>query len=193
MKIIESDRLILRNWRDEDRPIMHRLNSDEVVMEYFPFRRNRIESNLMMETVRNKITAKGYGWTAIELKQTNEVIGFAGISDFTADVSFAPAIEIGWRFLPEFWGNGYATEAARAWLYHAFTNLGIEKIVSFAVADNIGSTAVMARLGMQHYPNMDFDHPSVSDDYPSLKRHVLYSISAQEFQELNKLGNTKNQ
>ena len=182
MIIIETDRLILRNWCDEDRPTMHRLNSDEAVMEYFPFRRNRIESDLMMETVRNKITAKGYGWSAVELKQTNEVVGFAGISDFTSDVPFAPAVEIGWRFLPEHWGNGYATEAAWAWLDHAFTNLGIEKIVSFAVGDNTGSTAVMKRLGMRHYPDMDFDHPSVSDDYPSLKHHVLYSISAQEFQ-----------
>ena len=183
MIIIETERLILRNWRDEDRPTMHRLNSDEAVMKYFPFRRNRIESNLMMETVRNKISAKGYSWSAVELKQSNEVVGFAGISDFTAELPFTPAVEIGWRFLPEHWGNGYATEAARAWLDHAFTNLGIDNIVSFAVAENTGSTAVMKRLGMRHYPDLDFDHPSVSNDYPSLKRHVLYSINAQEFQD----------
>ena len=194
MTIFETGRLILRNWRDEDRPTMHRLNSDAAVMKYFPFRRNRIESDLMMEAVRNKITTNGYGWAAVELKQTNEVVGFAGISDFTSDVPFAPAVEIGWRILPEHWGNGYATEAARAWLNHAFTKLCIKKIVSFAVADNTGSTAVMERLGMRHYPDMDFDHPNVSNDYPSLRRHVLYSISAQEFQDMKtKPDHSKNQ
>ena len=179
MIIIETERLILRNWRDEDRPTMHRLNSDETVMEYFPFRRNRIESNLMMETVRNKIAAKGYGWTVVELKQTNEVIGFAGISDFTADLPFTPAIEIGWRFLPEFWGNGYATEAARAWLEHGFTKLGIDKIVSFAVGENTGSTAVMKRLGMRHYPDYGFRPPKCTRGIRSSKaaRVLLYQRS----------------
>ena len=181
MTIIETDRLILRNWRYEDRPAMHRLNSDEAVMKYFSFRRNRIESNLLMETVRNKITSKGYGWAAVELKQTGEVIGIAGLSDFTADLPFAPAVEIGWRFLPEFWGKGYATEAARAWLNQGFSIHCIDKIVSFAVGENTGSTAVMERLRMQHFPEMDFIHPNVSEEFPHLRRHVFYSISAQEF------------
>jgi RimJ/RimL family protein N-acetyltransferase len=186
MTIIETDRLILCNWRDEDRAVMHRLNSDETVMKYFPFRRNRIESDMMMETVRNRIAAKGYGWTAVELKHTKEVIGFTGISDFTEDVPFAPAVEIGWRFLPEFWGNGYATEAARAWLDHGFTNYSMDEIVSFAVAENKGSTAIMKRLGMRSYPDKDFDFPNISDDFAHLRPHVFYSISAQEFRDQNK-------
>ena len=187
MTIIETDRLILRNWRDEDHAAMHRLNSDEVVMKYFPFRRSRIESNLTMETIRNRISSQGFGFAAVELKQSGKVIGLAGLSNFADDVPFAPAIEIGWRLLPEHWGNGYATEAARAWIAHGFNKFGIDSIVSFAVADNIGSIAVMKRLGMRHYPDMDFDHPSVSDEYPSLKRHVFFSICAEEFQEMNRV------
>ena len=186
MTPLECERLILRNWRNDDRPTMHRLNSDEAVMKFFPFRRSRIESNLMMETVRNKISINGYGFAAVEIKQTGEVVGMAGISDFSANLPFTPAVEIGWRFLPEAWGNGYATEAAREWLNFAFTKLELEKVVSFAVVENTGSIAVMKRLGMRQYPELDFNHPSVSDEYPDLVRHVLYSISRSEFETQNK-------
>jgi len=102
------------------------------------------------------------------LRESGQVIGFTGISDFYADVAFAPATEIGWRFLPECWGNGYATEAALAWLEFGFKTLELHQIIAFATPQNTGSTAVMERIGMQHYPEVDFDHPSVSDDFPHL-------------------------
>ncbi len=185
MKPLETDRLILRNWETKDAPAMYRLNSDEVVMKFFPFRRNRVESDLLLETVKNKIADKGYSFAAVELKQTGEIIGFAGISDITDNMPFAPALEIGWRFLPEYWGKGYATESALKWLEFAFNTLEKEEVVSFAVAENTASTAVMQRLGMRYFPELDFDHPSVSDDYPELKRHVLYAISKDQFNAQN--------
>ena len=182
---LETDRLILRNWQTKDAAAMHRLNSDEAVMKFFPFRRNRIESDLLLETVKNKIDEKGYSFAAVELKQTGRVVGMAGISDIASNMPFAPALEIGWRFLPEYWGKGYATESALKWLEFSFTALEKEEVVSFAVADNIASTAVMERLGMHHFPELDFDHPSVSDEYPQLKRHVLYAISKDQFNAQN--------
>jgi len=181
MTPIETERLILRNWRDDDRPSMHRLNSDEQVMKYFPTRGNRIESNLLMETIKNRILANGYGWAVVELKTGGNVIGFTGLNNFIVDVPFAPAVEIGWRFLPEYWGNGYATEAAQAWLNFGFSQLNLSKIVSFAVPQNTGSLAVMERLGMRPCPEFDFDHPGVGDAHSHLKRHVFYSISRDEF------------
>ncbi len=181
MRPIETERLVLRNWQDGDRSAMHRLNSDEQVMKYFPFRRNRIESSLFMEAMRKRNLANKYGWAAMELKASGRVIGFAGLNHFTDDVACAPAMEIGWRLLPEHWGNGYATEAARGWLNFGFTELGLDHIVSFAVPENTGSTAVMERLGMRPYPEFDFDHPAVGDEYAHLKRHVFYSISSDEF------------
>lgn len=78
-----------------------------------------------------------------------ECIGFIGLLD-TDHLPFLPAgtVEIGWRLAPEFWGHGYVTEAAEAWLAYGFETLGLEEIVSFAVKDNSRSTAVMERLGM---------------------------------------------
>ena len=141
-------------------------------MKYFPFRRNRIESSLFMETVRNRISANGCGWAAVEERETGIVVGFAGIDNFIDDAPFAPAVEIGWRFLPEHWGNGYATEAAKAWLEFGFNQLDLPEIVAFAVPENTGSLAVMKRIGMHHRPEFDFNHPAVGDDHPHLRHHI---------------------
>ena len=91
------------------------------------------------------------------------------------------AVEIGWRLAPEFWGKGYASEAAHAWLDHAFEVLGLAEVVSFAVTTNRRSTAVMERIGMTADPDHDFDHPAVPDSHAHLRRHSLYRITRKEW------------
>ncbi len=181
MTLLKTDRLVLRNWSDDDQAVLHRLYSDEAIMKYFPFRKSRAESDAILTKFRNGITDRGYGWSVVALRKGCKAIGFTGLSNFQEDLAFCPVTEIGWRFLPEVWGNGYATEAASAWLEYGFNKIGLEKIVSFAVPENTGSTAVMTRIGMTHYPELDFDHPGVSDDYPHLKRHAYYDITSLEF------------
>ncbi|TIS85354.1 MAG: GNAT family N-acetyltransferase, partial [Mesorhizobium sp.] len=83
---------------------------------------------------------------------------------------------------PEYWGKGYVTEAAEAWLAYGFQTLGVNEIVSFAVTGNHRSTAVMKRLGMSADPANDFDHPDIPDSHPALKRHVLYRLPRQDWQ-----------
>jgi len=97
---------------------------------------------------------------------------------------FNPAIEIGWSFLPEFWGNGYATEAGERWLQFAFEHLLLSQIISFAVRLNLPSHAVMKRLGLQRDTKKDFDHPNVPDTHPELVRHIVYSIRQSEWHKL---------
>jgi RimJ/RimL family protein N-acetyltransferase len=183
MKPMRTDRLILRNWEERDRALFHRINSDERVMEFFPFRRDRAAADAKMDEVRNWIDEDGYGFAAAEIAATGECIGFVGLSG-TEDVDVLPAgtIEIGWRLAPEFWGNGYVTEAAEAWLAYGFETLELGEIVSFAVAENHRSVAVMKRLGMRVDPASDFDHPAVPDSLPHLKRHVLYRLSRGDWQ-----------
>ncbi|WP_025030329.1 GNAT family N-acetyltransferase [Nitratireductor aquibiodomus] len=178
MKPLETERLILRDWRDEDRPFFHRVNSDETVMEFFPFRRNREEADAMMDFIREGIAQNGFGFAAAALKETGEPIGFVGLHR-PSGLSNLPkgTIEIGWRLAPEFWGKGYVTEAARAWLAYGFETLGLDEIVSFAVVDNDRSIAVMRRIGMRHDPAGDFNHPGVPDSHPHLKPHALYRLS----------------
>ncbi len=182
MKPIRTERLVLRNWEERDRDLFHRINSDDRVMEFFPFRRDRAQADTVMEEMRADITADGYGWTAAEIAATGECIGFVGLHDTEMEPLLpAGTMEIGWRLAPEFWGFGYVTEAARAWLDFAFEQLGRDEIVSFAVGNNFRSTAVMERLGMQRDPSGDFDHPNVPDTHPLLKRHALYRLTRQEW------------
>jgi len=186
---IETDRLRIRNWEDRDRNLFYQINSDDRVMAFFPFRRDRAQSDEMMDRLRDDIDRRGYGFTALELKHTGEPIGFAGIN--TTDI--VPAIpgecvEIGWRLAPDFWGKGYATEAAKRLLAFGFEDLGLREIVSFAVWNNHPSTAVMRRIGMVADPAGDFDHPYVPDTHPQLKRHVFYRITANNWRQTKKAG-----
>ena len=180
MTPIGTERLILRNWAERDRDLFHRINSDDRVMEFFDFRRDRAAADAVMDRMREEISRDGYGWTAAELAATGECIGFIGLHPVEIP-GLAPAgtFEIGWRLAPEFWGKGFATEGAEALLGFGFGRLGLEEIISFAVWSNLRSTAVMERLGMRRDPTADFDHPRVLD--PRLKRHVLYRLKREDW------------
>ncbi|WP_322414805.1 GNAT family N-acetyltransferase [Mesorhizobium huakuii] len=187
MTPMRTERLILRNWEERDRELFHRINSDERVMEFFPFRRDRAAADAKMDEVRAWIDKDGYGFAAAEIAATGECIGFVGLSG-TEDIDVLPAgtIEIGWRLAPEFWGKGYVTEASEAWLAYGFETLAVDEIVSFAVARNHRSTAVMKRLGMTADPTADFDHPGIPDSHSALRRHVLYRLSREDWQARKK-------
>ena len=182
MTPIRTERLILRNWEERDRDLFHRINSDDRVMEFFPFRRDRAKSDAMLDELRADIDTVGFGFAAVEIAETGVCVGFAGLSPVEDFPVFRPGdVEIGWRLAHEHWGKGYATEAASAWLHHAFTKLDLKEVISYAVHDNVRSTAVMERLGMQRVAGGDFDHPIVPDSRPDLRRFVLYSIGGDEW------------
>ncbi len=183
MIIAETERLIIRNWRDRDRDLAFEINSDDKVMEFFPFRRSRAEADAFFERVRSMIVETGLGFYALEINTSGEPIGFCGLARVDHLEPFVPAgtVEIGWRLATPFWGKGFVSEAARALLAHGFQTLNLDRIVSFAVHNNIRSTSVMERIGMHRVEGGDFDHPGVPDTYPHLKRHVLYSLTADEW------------
>lgn len=187
MTPIRTPRLILRNWEDRDRKLFHLINSDERVMEFFPFRRSRAEADARLDDFRAEIERDGYGWTAAEIAETGACIGFVGLHRAEHLLSSeAGGIEIGWRLAPDFWGKGYAAEAASAWLAFGFERLGQEEIISFAVRGNVRSTAVMERLGMRRDPARDFDHPGVPDSHPHLKPHVFYALARADWEKREK-------
>ena len=102
--------------------------------------------------------------------------GFVGLSVPGFVAPFTPCVEIGWRLAQGLWGRGYATEAGRAVLAHAWDALALPGVVSFATVGNERSRAVMARLGMRYDPADDFDHPRLPPGHP-LRPHVLYRIA----------------
>lgn len=191
MIILETSRLIIRNWQEDDRPFFHEINSDPVVMEFFPALRSREESDALMERLQKMISDDGFGFYALQDKANGETIGFTGLAKTNLE-PFIPkdTLEIGWRLARRFWGQGYVTEAAQACLAHAFDTCHQDEVVAFAVHNNHRSIAVMHRLGMMHQPERDFDHPQVPESQPHLKRHVLFSVTRQQW--LNQFGKIYN-
>lgn len=174
MKIyIETQRLILRTWQEEDIPHLARLNSDEKVMEYFLKPLSYQETVDLYSKIQSELTTYGYGVYAVKEKETGAFVGFVGLHNVTFEVDFAPAVEILWRILPEFWGKGYASEAAKACLNYAQNELNLKEIVAFTSLPNTRSEHVMQRIGMKHVK--EFNHPLVEPNHPLL-RHVLYKI-----------------
>jgi len=181
---IVTQRLVVRNWQESDRPLFRLINSDPLVMRFFPIRRTADEADRLMDVLAANIDRVGFGFAALELRGSGACIGFCGLHRTDAVPSLPNgAVEIGWRLAPDHQGHGYVTEAAEAWLAHGFETLGLPEIVSFAVWNNERSTAVMRRIGMHHDPGADFDHAAVPDTHPHLRRHVLYRIGAKEWRE----------
>ncbi|MBO6716792.1 MAG: GNAT family N-acetyltransferase [Rhizobiaceae bacterium] len=182
MTPIVSGRLILRNWEDRDRELFHLINSDERVMEFYPFRLSRAEADNLLDKWRRELDDTGLGLFAIELAESGACMGYCGVKHPNVMPHLPKeTIEIGWRLAPSFWGRGYVTEAAAQMLRYGFETIGLPEIVSFAVGANRRSTAVMQRLGMRRDEESDFDHPRVPETHPHLKRHVVYRLAAEDW------------
>lgn len=175
--ILPGARVVLRPWRDQDRAAFAAMNADERVMEFFPRRLSRAESDALADSIQAHFATHGFGLWAVEVPGIAPFIGFAGLAVPRFTAAFTPCVEIGWRLAVDHWGKGYATEAARLALAYGFETAGLDEIVSFTTAANARSRAVMERLGMHRDPADDFDHPSLPDGHP-LRRHVLYRIGS---------------
>lgn len=156
-----TERLVLRRWREADLAPFAALNADPVVMQYFPGILPRDRSDAMVERMDAHLAVRGWGLWAVEVPRVTPFAGFVGLA--TADhVLRWPAIEVGWRLDRTHWGQGYATEGVHEALRVGFQTLGLDEIVSFTVAGNVRSRAVMERLGMTCHPSDDFDNPNVN-------------------------------
>jgi RimJ/RimL family protein N-acetyltransferase len=174
--MLETDRLILRDWRAEDLAPFAVMNADPAVMEFFPSCLDRTESDALARRISEALAKRGWGLFAVELKsQPGGFIGFTGASVPGFEAPFTPCVEIGWRLSPDVWGQGIAAEAARAVLPVAFSKLALSEVVSFTSARNIRSRRVMEKIGMTHKQDDDFDHPHLPEGHP-LRRHVLYRL-----------------
>jgi RimJ/RimL family protein N-acetyltransferase len=174
---LKTARLLLRRWRETDHVPFAALNADPVVMEYFPARLSRAESDDLIARIEAGFATHGYGLWALEVRATGEFVGFTGLAVPSFNAHFTPAAEVGWRLARSAWGKGYATEAGLASVAFGFRDVGLDEIVSFTSATNVRSRAVMKRIGMTHDPADDFDHPETEKTDP-LRPHVLYRISA---------------
>jgi RimJ/RimL family protein N-acetyltransferase len=172
---LETERLILRQWRPGDREPFARMNADPAVMEFFPACLSRAESDQGVDRIERHFRERGFGLFAAELRREGTLIGFIGLNVPRFVAHFTPCVEIGWRLAADYWGQGLATEGARAALWNGFESLALDQIVAFTVPGNVRSRRVMEKLGMRHDPADDFDHPGLAEGHP-MRKHVLYRL-----------------
>jgi RimJ/RimL family protein N-acetyltransferase len=173
---LTTKRLRLRPWCDDDLPAFAALNSDPRVMQYMSMALDRSQSDAFAKRIRENWDRNGFGLWAVEVIGVADFIGFTGLSIPRFEAHFTPCVEIAWRLGYDYWGHGYATEAAFAARDHGFCQLGLTEIVSFTVPANLRSRKVMERLGMTHSSADDFEHPLLPEGHP-LRRHVLYRLA----------------
>ena len=142
-------------------------------MEFLPAILSRQQSDELADRVEAHFHRHGFTFFAVERRDTGEYIGFAGAAAVPFEAHFTPCVEIGWRLAFEHWGNGFATEAARAILRYCHETLNLSEVVAFTVPANVRSRRVMEKSGMTYDPSEDFDHPNLPEGNP-LRRHVLY-------------------
>ena len=180
-RVIRTERLLMRRWRDEDREPFAALNADPAVMEHMQGtltaravrRVHRPHRGLVGRAWLGPVGDRGARRRAVH-RLHGPVAG--GLRDRRADGRGRLAHG------PRALGNGYVTEAAREALRFGFEEVGLDEIVSFTVPQNERSWRVMERIGLRRDPSGDFDHPNVdAEAYPHLVRHVFYRLGRNDW------------
>ncbi|MGB0719146.1 MAG: GNAT family N-acetyltransferase [Bdellovibrionales bacterium] len=175
--LIETDRIILRRWKDEDRASFARMNGDPMVMEYLPRPLDEKASNHLVDKFEAHFDAHGFGLYALERKEDGAFMGFTGLNtvEFTAHFTSPknPVVEIAWRLDYEYWGKGYGSEAAKAVLDYGHSVLKLKEVYAFTVHDNTRSIGMMEKIGMHRVESGDFYYPTLPKNHP-LGHFVLY-------------------
>lgn len=172
--IFKSKRLRFRQWKDSDLPLMTSINSSKNVMEFFPNTQGEEETKNFIQRMQTQFKEKGFCYFAVDELETEEFIGFIGLSQQTYPAEFTPCIDIGWRLSEVHWGKGYATEGALACLEYAFKELQLTEIVAVCPKVNLKSESVMLKIGMQKV--LEFKHVYLSN-HPHLETCVCYKIT----------------
>ena len=178
--MIETDRLILRPWREEDRESYAALNADPEVMHDYPALPERPWVDAKFDRYSAHFREQGFGRWMLERKADGAPLGYAGIMPVWPDHPYGTGMEIGWRLMRSAWGQGYATEAARASLADGFGRLGFDEVVAYTSETNVPSQAVMRRSGMTRASVRDFHQPDRPDGSSS-RRWLVYVATARSW------------
>jgi RimJ/RimL family protein N-acetyltransferase len=169
---LETERLVLRDWRAEDVDDFLIVCSDPETMEFLGPVKDRQGVAELIADLQHR-AQHGHTFWAVERKEDGRVIGFTGVIRGLVP-QIENELEIGWRIARDCWRNGYAYEAATATLEWIWANRPGEPVVAITAEGNVRSRALMEKLGMTHRPERDFVHPKLAADDP-LAPHVVYS------------------
>jgi RimJ/RimL family protein N-acetyltransferase len=171
MFTLNTQRLVLRGWRESDLEPWSAMNADPEVCEHLGPPLTVERSVASAYSFQDDLDRNGFGFWAVEVRATGEFLGFTGLDPVDDGMPFT-GVEVGWRLARSAWGHGYATEAATVALTYGFGTVGLPEILAVTTSTNVRSRAVMRRIGMTYDPAGDFDEPDVQDG--PLSRHVLY-------------------
>jgi len=171
---LETARLVLRSWRGEDLAPFAAICADPLVMATLGPVMTLEESRVLIERAQAREADDGHTFWALERKDDQRLIGWCGVIRGSAG-PVAGKAELGWRLASQCWGQGYASEAARASIDWTFANLPDDTAWAITHSGNRRSRAVMERMGMVYCPTLDFDHPKIAETDP-LRPHVTYRL-----------------
>ena len=149
---LETDRLILRKLEESDYERLFLLDSDPEVMKYIgvPVLEDVNQSKDVINTIQKQYEDNGIGRFAVIEKESNLLIGWSGLKFLTQEINgYNNVYELGYRFMPEYWGKGYALESAKASLDYGFNDLNIDIIYAMAHSENDASNHILQKLGFE--------------------------------------------
>ncbi len=173
--MIETDRLILRRWREADIAPFHAMGQDKEVMRFLGPPMSEDDCRAAAERQNAFAETFGRGFWALERREDGAFLGFCGVKPGPEGTPIAGEPEIGWRLARGAWGQGFATEAAAAALAAEWQRGSVE-VFAITVPANLRSRRVMERLGMTRDAQGDFDHLALAPGDP-LRHHLLYRIA----------------
>lgn len=171
--MIETQRLILRDWRDEDWPRFWEGTNTPEVMRWLggvADEATRVAARGRIERYRAE---HGHTFWCVERKDDAVVLGFCGLKRSNQQGGPQGLMEIGWRLREDAWGHGYAREAATASLDHAFAHHDDGEVIALTVERNVASCGLMKRLGMRRREDLDFPSAEFDAEQPVI---IAYSI-----------------
>jgi RimJ/RimL family protein N-acetyltransferase len=176
--MIETERLLIRAWRDEDLDPFVRHTNTPAVMRWLG---GVQDPEALKARWRERVMAwqetRGFTFWAVERKADGALLGFCGLKliDAPGSGAIAGVHEIGWRLREDAWGQGYAREAASACLDFAFARLAAPRVVAITVPGNRASRGLMRRLGMRRRDDLDYEDPRFG---PELNPTIVYEMAA---------------
>lgn len=172
--VFTSPRLGFRAWESSDFEDLFLLVSDPKVMKFFPSVLSEKQAFGTLNKLKESFEKNGYTYFAVDLLNENKFIGFIGLYLQEFESAYTPCIDIGWRLLPQFWNQGFASEGAERCIQFAFEDLNISQLRAFCSLTNLPSERVMQKIGMEKIGT--FMHPLLKD-FKQIEECVVYEIN----------------
>ena len=176
---LETERLILRDWREEDWAPFWQATNTPAVMRWL----GGVADEDSMASARARLEKYrsdfGHTFWVMERKEDSAILGFCGLKRCTDENGPFGMMEAGWRLREDAWGKGYAKEGAIATLDAGFNQFGAEEIIALTLEANKASWGLMRRLGMKRRPELDFPETMWSQDYGEV---IVHSISREAWE-----------